>query len=342
MKIGVIGSGSWGCALCAVLAEKGNDVSLWSYFPEESKRLEQDRENKKNLPGLILPENVSFTSDLKTAAENAEVLVVVTPSAAVGITAQGLAPFVKQGTIVVCASKGFDPETKQTLTETIKMHIPQASVAAISGPSHAEEVAKKLPTTLVVASEEKETAYFLQELFMTDTLRIYTGDDVVGVELGGALKNIIALCAGVSDGLGLGDNTKAALMTRGMTEIARLGTAMGAKLSTFSGLSGMGDLIVTCTSMHSRNRRAGIFIGQGKTAEEAQKEVGMVVEGVFAAKEAYAIAKKMGVEMPITEQAYRVLFEGASAKDAVEALMTREKRHESDNGFVANEGKDTE
>ena len=177
---------------------------------------------------------------------------------------------------------------------------------------------------------------------MTEQLRIYTSDDVIGVELGGALKNIIALCAGVSDGLGLGDNTKAALMTRGMTEMARLGIAMGAKLSTFSGLSGMGDLIVTCTSMHSRNRRAGILMGQGKTAEEAQKEVGMVVEGVFATKEAYAIAKKMGVDMPITEQAYRVIFEGASAKDAVEALMTREKRNESDNGFVTDEGKDME
>ncbi|MBQ4087703.1 MAG: NAD(P)H-dependent glycerol-3-phosphate dehydrogenase [Clostridia bacterium] len=342
MRIAVIGSGSWGCALCAVLAEKGHDVCLWSYFPEESKMLEKDRENKKNLPGLILPENVTYTSDLKTAAEGTELFVIVTPSSTVGATAKGLSPFVKEGAIMVCASKGFDPESKKMLTETIKMHIPQATVAALSGPSHAEEVAKKLPTTLVAACENQETAYFLQDLFMTDYLRIYAGDDVIGVELGGALKNIIALCAGVSDGLGFGDNTKAALMTRGMTEMARLGLAMGAKLSTFSGLSGMGDLIVTCTSMHSRNRRAGILLGQGKTAEEAQKEVGMVVEGVYAAKEAYEIAKKLGVEMPITQQAYRLLFEGATAKEAVEALMNREKRHESDNGFVINEGKDTE
>lgn len=342
MKIAVIGSGSWGCALCAVLAEKGHNVCLWSYFPEESQALERDRENKKNLPGLILPEHVTYTSELKTAAEQTDLFVMVTPSATVGATAKGLSPFVKNGAVIVCASKGFDPESKKTLTETIKKHIPQATVAALSGPSHAEEVAKKLPTTLVAACEDTETAYFLQDLFMTDYLRIYTGDDVLGVELGGALKNIIALCAGVSDGLGFGDNTKAALMTRGMTEMARLGLAMGAKLSTFSGLSGMGDLIVTCTSRHSRNRRAGILLGQGKTAEEAQREVGMVVEGVYAAKEAYAIANELGVEMPITQQAYRLLFEGVSAKEAVEALMHREKRHESDNGFVINEGKDTE
>ncbi len=342
MKIGVIGSGSWGCALCAVLAEKGNDVCLWSYFPEESHQLAKDKENKKNLPGLRLPDTVTYTSDLKTAAENAEVLVFVTPSATIGDTARAIAPYVQENVVIVCASKGFDPGTKRTLTDTIEMAIPRARVAALSGPSHAEEVAKKLPTTLVAASKDKETACFLQDLFMTDYLRIYTGDDVIGVELGGALKNIIALCAGVCDGLGLGDNTKAALMTRGMTEMARLGVAMGAKLSTFSGLSGMGDLIVTCTSMHSRNRRAGILIGQGKSAKEAQEEVGMIVEGVYATKEAYSIAKDLGVEMPITQQAYRVLFEGVAAKEAVASLMAREKRQESDNGFVSNKGKDTE
>lgn len=336
MKIAVIGSGSWGCALCAVLAEKGNDVCLWSYFQEESEQLAQHRENKRNLPGLILPDIVTYTSDLKEAVEGRDVIVLVTPSAVLGDTAARMAPFVSENAIIVCASKGFDSKTQKTLTETIKDNIPKARVAALSGPSHAEEVAKKLPTTLVVASKDREVATFLQDLFMTDYFRIYTGSDVTGVELGGALKNIIALCAGVSDGLGLGDNTKAALMTRGMTEIARLGTAMGAKLSTFSGLSGMGDLIVTCTSMHSRNRRAGILIGQGKTAQEAAEEVGMVVEGIYAAREAHKLAEKMGIDMPITEQAYRVLFEGASAKEAVEALMTREKRHESDSGFVAN------
>ena len=336
MKIAVIGSGSWGCALCAVLAQKGNDVCLWSYFQEESEQLAQYRENKQNLPGLILPETVTYTSSLEEAARGKQVIVMVTPSSVLGDTAEKMAPFVEEDTIIVCASKGFDSKTQKTLTETIEDHIPQAKVAAISGPSHAEEVAKKLPTTLVVASRDKEVATALQDLFMTDYFRIYTCEDVTGVELGGALKNIIALCAGISDGLGFGDNTKAALMTRGMSEIARLGMAMGAKLSTFSGLSGMGDLIVTCTSMHSRNRRAGILIGQGKTAEEAAKEVGMIVEGIFAAKEAYKLSKKLGVDMPIVEEAYRVLFEGASAKEAVEALMTREKRHESDSGFVAN------
>ncbi len=336
MKIAVIGSGSWGCALCAVLAQKGNDVCLWSYFQEESEELRRYRENKQNLPGLILPETVTYTSNLEEAARGKQVIVMVTPSSVLGDTAEKMAPFVEEGTIIVCASKGFDSKTQKTLTETIEDHIPQAKVAAISGPSHAEEVARKLPTTLVVASRDKEVATALQDLFMTDYFRIYTCEDVTGVELGGALKNIIALCAGISDGLGFGDNTKAALMTRGMSEIARLGTAMGAKLSTFSGLSGMGDLIVTCTSMHSRNRRAGILIGQGKTAEEAAKEVGMIVEGIFAAKEAYKLSQKLGVDMPIVEEAYRVLFEGASAKEAVEALMTREKRHESDSGFVAN------
>ena len=335
MKIAVIGSGSWGCALCGVLANKGNDVCLWSFFEDESKALSETHENQKNLPGLILPDSVSYTSDLKTAVSGREVIVMVTPSSVIGSTAEAMAPFVMQGAIICCASKGFDPKTQKTLTETIQDAIPSAKVAALSGPSHAEEVAKGLPTTLVAACEDKDAAKLLQDLFMTDALRIYTGSDVLGVELGGALKNIIALCAGVSDGLGLGDNAKAALMTRGMSEIARLGTAMGAKLSTFSGLSGMGDLIVTCTSMHSRNRRAGILIGQGKTKDEAVQEVGMVVEGIFATREAYKLSQTYGVNMPIVEQAYRILFEGASPKSAVENLMTREKRHESDNGFVS-------
>ena len=335
MKIAVIGSGSWGCALCGVLANKGNDVCLWSFFEDESKALSETHENQKNLPGLILPDSVSYTSDLKTAVSGREVIVMVTPSSVIGSTAEAMAPFVTQGAIICCASKGFDPKTQKTLTETIQDAIPSAKVAALSGPSHAEEVAKGLPTTLVAACEDKDAAKLLQDLFMTDALRIYTGSDVLGVELGGALKNIIALCAGVSDGLGLGDNAKAALMTRGMSEIARLGTAMGAKLSTFSGLSGMGDLIVTCTSMHSRNRRAGILIGQGKTKDEAVQEVGMVVEGIFATREAYKLSQTYGVNMPIVEQAYRILFEGASPKSAVENLMTREKRHESDNGFVS-------
>lgn len=335
MKIAVIGSGSWGCAISAVLANKGNDVCLWSYFQEESDALKTNRENKKNLPGLILPDNITFTSDLEAAVRGRSVIVMVTPSAVVGETARKMRPYVESGAAIVCASKGFDSETQKTLTQTIEDHIPNALVAALSGPSHAEEVAKQKPTTLVAASRNLTAAKMLQDLFMTDYLRVYTSSDVLGVELGGALKNVIALCAGISDGLGLGDNAKAALMTRGMTEIARLGTALGASLSTFSGLSGMGDLIVTCTSMHSRNRRAGILIGQGKSAKEAMEEVNMVVEGVYAAKEAHKLSKRLGIEMPITEQAYRVLFEGASPKEAVEELMTRDKKHESDNGFVS-------
>lgn len=335
MKVAVIGSGSWGCALSAVLAENGNDVCLWSYLKEKSEMLRDNRENKKKLPGLILPEGISYTSDLQTAVSGREIIVVVTPSGAVGETAEKMKPYVERDTIVVCASKGFDPKTQKTMTQTVEEHIPFVRTAVLSGPSHAEEVAERKPTTLVAASGDSTVAEILQDLFMTEYLRIYTSYDVLGVELGGALKNIFALCAGISDGLGLGDNAKAALMTRGMTELARLGTAMGASLSTFSGLSGMGDLIVTCTGIHSRNRRAGVLIGQGKPLKDALKEVDMVVEGVYAAKEAVKLAGRFGVEMPITEQVYRVLFKGVSPNEAVRALMSRDKKHESDNGFVS-------
>jgi len=333
LNISVVGSGTWGCALCAILAEKGNNVTLWSYFKEESEELRISGGRVKNLPDFVMPQNVTYTSDLEEASKDKDVIVMVTPSAAIGKTAENMKDFVKDGAIVVCASKGFDGKTQKTLTETIKDNIPQANVAALSGPSHAEEVARRMPTTLVAASEDKNTAEIIQELFMTEYLRIYTNDDILGVEIGGALKNIIALCAGISDGLGLGDNAKAALMTRGMAEIARLGIAMGAKISTFSGLSGMGDLIVTCTSMHSRNRRAGILIGQGKTVDEATKEVNMVVEGIYAAKEAYKLSKKYNVEMPIVNEVYSVLFEGRSAKDVAVSLMTRGKKHELDHGY---------
>ncbi len=327
MNISVIGSGTWGCAIAAILKDKGNSVTLWSYFPEESEELRLTK-RPKNLPDFIFPEGIEYTSDLKQAVKDKDIIVVVTPSSAVSKTAENMCPYVKDGAVVVCASKGFDSTTQKTLSETIKDKIPQALVAALSGPSHAEEVAKKIPTALVAASESKEVGEMLQEIFMTDYLRIYTNGDITGVEIGGALKNIIALCAGISDGLGLGDNTKAALMTRGLSEISRLGTAMGAKAATFSGLSGIGDLIVTCTSMHSRNRRAGILIGQGKTCDEAMKEVNMVVEGVYAAKEAHKLAKKYSVEMPIVEEVYSVLFERKSAKDAVCDLMTRDRKNE--------------
>lgn len=329
MKISVIGSGTWGCALAAILKDKGNDVTLWSYFKEECEEL-KNTQRVKNLPDFVMPAGICYTSDIKEATENKEVLVLVTPSSAISKTAEAMCPYVKSGAVVVCASKGFDPETQKTLTETIKEKIPSANVAALSGPSHAEEVAKKMPTTLVAASNSKEVRESLQELFMTDYLRIYTNEDILGVEIGAALKNIIALCAGISDGLGLGDNAKAALMTRGISEISRLGVAMGAKSSTFGGLSGIGDLIVTCTSMHSRNRRAGILIGQGKTKDEAMAEVNMVVEGVYATKEAYKLAQKYNVEMPIIQEVYSVLFDGKLAKDAVFNLMTRSRKNEID------------
>jgi len=329
MNIAVIGSGTWGCALAAILKDRGNNVTLWSYFKEESETLKNTRAIK-NLPDFLMPSGICYTSDIKEATEDKDVIVMVTPSSAISDTAEAMSPFVKNGAVIVCASKGFDSKTQKTLTETIKEKIPQAEVAALSGPSHAEEVAKKMPTTLVAASESKKVRESLQELFMTDYLRIYTNEDILGVEIGGALKNIIALCAGISDGLGLGDNAKAALMTRGISEISRLGVAMGAKVSTFAGLSGIGDLIVTCTSMHSRNRRAGILIGQGKTKDEAMQEVNMVVEGVFAAKEAHKLSQKYNVEMPITQEVYSVLFEGKKAKDAVFDLMTRDRKDEID------------
>lgn len=329
MNVSVIGSGTWGCVLAAVLKDKGNDVTLWSYFREESKELISTKK-VKNLPDFTMPNGILYTNDIKAATEDKDVIVMVTPSSAIANTAKTMHPYVKDGAVIVCASKGFDKDTQKPLTETISDIIGHVCVAALSGPSHAEEVAKKIPTTLVAASKDASVRKMLQDLFMTDYLRIYTNDDILGVEIGGALKNIIALCAGISDGLGLGDNTKAALMTRGISETSRLGVAMGAKSSTFAGLSGVGDLIVTCTSMHSRNRRAGILIGKGKTVDEAMKEVDMVVEGVYASKAAYKLAKRYNVEMPITQEVYGVLFEGKSAKEAVVNLMTRQRKDEID------------
>lgn len=329
-KIAVIGSGGWGTAIAVLLVKRGFDVSLWSYMKEESDNLRKFKENKPFLPGIALPEEIDFTSDLEEAVKGAEIIFMVTPSSATKSTAKKLSPFVKEGTIIVNASKGLTEDTLERLSVAIKKEIPQAEICVMSGPSHAEEVARDLPTTNVVASENIKICEKIQDILMCDTFRVYTCTDVVGVEFGGALKNVIALCAGVSDGLNLGDNAKAALMTRGMAEIARLGASEGADIKTFSGLSGMGDLIVTCTSMHSRNRRAGILIGQGMSAKDAIKEVKMVVEGIVTANAAYRLAKKNGVEMPITQAAYSVLFEGKSAKDAVKALMNRDKKHENE------------
>ena len=328
--IAVIGSGGWGTAIASLLAKNGHSVILWSYLESESSALSEHKENKQFLPGVILPDSVRYTTSLEEAAKGAEIIVMVTPSQAILATAKALSPFVAPGTIIVTASKGLEQASQKRLSEVVAEEIPQAKVAVMSGPSHAEEVGRELPTTNVIASKDIMVSRFLQDVLMCDTFRVYTGQDMVGVELGGALKNVIALCAGISDGLGLGDNTKAALMTRGLAEITRLGVAMGADPLTFSGLSGMGDLIVTCTSMHSRNRRAGILIGQGMSPEKAVEEVKMVVEGFYATKAAYLLAKRVGVEMPIVEQAYGVLFEGKDPKTAVMSLMIRDKKHETE------------
>ncbi len=329
-KVAVLGSGGWGTALAVLLANKGCNVRLWSYQAEETERLIQDKENKAFLPGIMLPYNIDCSNDMEYCTENAEFIVSAVPSKGVRNTARELAKYIKPGQIIVSVSKGLDAESFCRLSEVIRSEIPTAEICVLSGPSHAEEVARQMPTTNVVAGDSISLAERVQDLFMYQNFRVYVSDDMTGVEYGGALKNVIALCAGIADGLGLGDNAKAALMTRGMTEIARLGTAMGAKTDTFFGLTGMGDLIVTCTSMHSRNRRAGILIGQGKSAQEAIDEVKMVVEGVPAAAAGYKLAREHGVEMPITTEAYKIVFENKSPKEAVLGLMTRQRRHEAE------------
>lgn len=328
MKIAVIGSGSWGTAIAVMLSSRGHDVYLWSWIQEETDRLARDRENKEFLPNIKFPDTIHCTHDMQKCTENADLIITAAPSPATRTTAKQLAPFVAEGQKIVNISKGLEEGTLLRLSEVYAEEIPQADISVMSGPSHAEEVSRGLPTTNVVASKSIETAKSIQDIFMGDMFRVYTSTDIAGVELGGALKNVIALCAGISDGLGYGDNTKAALMTRGLAEIARLGKAMGAEESTFMGLSGVGDLIVTCTSMHSRNRRAGILLGEGKSLQETLDTVHMVVEGVNTATAAYELSKKYNVTMPIVEEAYDILFNGKNAREAVLSLMTREKREE--------------
>lgn len=328
MKIAVIGSGGWGTAVSLLLAGKGYDVYLWSWIQEETDRLNRDRENKEFLPGVKFSENIICSHDMGECVNGAELIVTAVPSPATRTTAKQLSQFVTDGQKLVNISKGLEEKTLMRLSEVYTMEIPQAKIAVMSGPSHAEEVSRKLPTTNVVASEDEKLAAEVQSIFMDETFRVYTDTDVIGLELGGSLKNVIALCAGISDGLGYGDNTKAALITRGLAEISRLGIAMGAEEKTFMGLSGMGDLIVTCTSMHSRNRRAGILLGKGKSLQETLDEVHMVVEGVNTAAAAYELSRKYNVEMPIVEEANNILYNGASAREAVGRLMTREKKGE--------------
>lgn len=326
MKTAVIGSGSWGTAIAVLLAEKGYDVYLWSWIQEETDRLNCDRENKEFLPGIKLPDNIVCTHDMGECISGADVIVTAAPSPATRTTAKNMAQYVADGQKIVNISKGLEGDLR--LSQVYGEEIPQADISVLSGPSHAEEVSRKIPTTVVVASESRETAEFLQDVFMTENFRVYTSDDVIGVELGGALKNVIALCAGISDGLGYGDNTKAALITRGVAEITRLGVAMGASAATFAGLSGLGDLIVTGTSTLSRNHTAGELLGRGMSLDEALESVHMVVEGVNTATAAYNLGKKYGVVTPIIEQAYNVLYNGTDPKTAVNKLMTREKRSE--------------
>ena len=328
-KAGVIGSGSWGTALARVLSKNGHEVTLWSRREEESRMLREERENKSKLPGVKLPDDILCTTDLEQTVEGKDILVLATASPSIRSMAKKMAPYVAAGQLIVDVSKGIEESTLMILTDVIAQEIPQCRAAVLSGPSHAEEVGRDIPTTVVAGAKDRETAEYIQNLFMNKVFRVYTSPDMLGIELGGALKNVIALAAGTADGLGCGDNTKAALITRGIAEITRLGTVMGGKPETFSGLTGIGDLIVTCASMHSRNRRAGILIGKGYTMDEAMKEVKMVVEGVYSAKAALKLAEKYHVTMPIVEQVNEVLFDGKSAKDALAELMLRDKRMEN-------------
>lgn len=328
-KISVLGAGSWGTALALLLYHNGHEVTLWSALEDEVAMLLEKREHISKLPGVKLPEEIAITSDLEGSLKNPDVAVLAVPSPFTRSTAERMAPFTKEGQIVVNVAKGVEENTLMTLSEIISEEIPQADVCVLSGPSHAEEVGKGIPTTCVVSAEKRETAEYLQSIFMSPVFRVYTTPDILGVELGGALKNVIALAAGTADGLGYGDNTKAALITRGIAEIARLGTKMGAKIETFYGLSGMGDLIVTCASVHSRNRKAGYLMGKGYTMKEAMDEVKMVVEGVYSAKAAKSLAEKYQVEMPIIEEVNKVLFENKPAADAVRDLMIRDKKVET-------------
>ena len=333
MKITVLGIGGWGTALALLLLDNGHQVTLWSHAPGRCALLRQAGENPR-LPGIPLPPELALTESLDCVADSGLVVMAV-PSFAVRETARMIAPLLRKGAVVVSTAKGIEKDTALCLTQVIEEELGgKGKVVALSGPSHAEEVGRRVPTGVVAASQDRAAAELVQDVFMSSRFRVYTNSDVLGVELGAALKNVLALCCGISDGMGLGDNTKALLMTRGMTEMARLGVALGGKKETFAGLSGMGDLIVTCTSMHSRNRRCGILIGQGKGVQEAMKEVGATVEGYYAALSAHQLAEKAGVEMPICQSAYRVLYEGEDVRCMLGGLMNRNKKREVDESWI--------
>ena len=327
-NVGVIGAGSWGTALSVLLDDNGHQVTIWSIDPEEVKMLNEQREHAKKLPGVKLSDKMVITGNLQEAIEGKDFLVLAVPSPFTRATAKKMCPYVAEGQKIVDVAKGIEESTLKTLSQQIEEEIPQADVAVLSGPSHAEEVGRKLPTTCVIGAKTKKTAEYLQKAFISPVFRVYISPDILGIELGGSLKNVIALAAGMADGLGYGDNTKAALITRGIAEIARLGMKMGGKLETFTGLTGIGDLIVTCASVHSRNRKAGYLMGQGKSMQEAMDEVQMVVEGVYSAKAAARLAEKYDVSMPIVTAVNQILFEGKKARDAVNELMLRESKNE--------------
>ena len=327
-KVSFLGAGSWGTALAIMLAKNGHDVTLWSAVEAEIDMLAEHREHKDRLPGVKLPDSIALTKDLKEACTGYDLLVFAVASPFVRQTAKNASPYIREGQRIVNVAKGIENDTLCTLRDVILSEIPQADISVLSGPSHAEEVSKGVPTTVVVGAKTEKTAAFVQDVFMGSRFRVYTSPDIIGIELGGSLKNVIALAAGILDGMGLGDNTRAALMTRGIAEISRLGLELGGKMETFCGLSGIGDLIVTCTSTHSRNHTCGYLLGQGKTLEEAKEEIKQVVEGVNCAKAAMALANKHHVTMPIVEQINKVLFEDMPVLDAVHGLLVRDKCNE--------------
>ena len=328
MKIGIIGAGSWGTAISIVLGSKDYVVKIWDRDSEIIKDMIKTLENKKYLPGVLVPRNVIPVETIDECILESDILVFAVPTNAVRSVCSQIKYMVDSKMVIVNLAKGIENGSLKRISEVIEEFFPENRIGVLSGPSHAEEVSRGIPTTVVATSKILETAELIQDTFITPTFRVYTNLDIIGVELGGAVKNIIALAAGISDGMGYGDNTKAALMTRGIAEIARLGTSMGANPLTFAGLSGIGDLIVTCTSMHSRNRRAGILIGQGKSIDEALSEIKMVVEGINTTKSTYELSERIGINMPITHELFKVLFEGKNPKVAVNFLMLREKTHE--------------
>lgn len=325
-NIAIIGSGSWGVALGIHLAKLGNKVKIWSFMQEEADLINNEKKCKF-LPEVTLTEGIYCTTSYEEAIKNSEIILHVTPSKFTRNTVKEYKKYITNQTVVIC-TKGFEKETLSSLDEVFKQEIPNVKLAVLSGPSHAEEVSKAVPTAMVIAAENEEVANELRDIFMNENLRVYTSKDVKGVELGGALKNIIAFCAGVAAGIGLGDNTFAALITRGLCEISRLGVALGGKYETFYGLTGLGDLIVTCLSEHSRNRTAGKLMGQGKTLEEARNQIGMVIEGVDNIEVAYELAQKYNVDMPIVNAVYDMLYNNLSPKEGVTRLMTRDKKAE--------------